>query len=93
MHPSLGESTKKGPEGRFFLIKAGPEVHVSTMLNHLALAECCLFVRLSTLYKIVYNLSAPQVPNHHNHLTCQYHPIHYMILPSRKNYYMSKKNL
>ena len=69
---------------------------VSTMLNHLGwptLAERRLFTRLSTFYKIVYNLSAPQMPSYYsttaNRLTRQYHPLRYMIPPSRTNYHMN----
>ena len=69
---------------------------VSSMLQHLqwpTLAECRLFARLSTFYKIVQNLSAPQMPSYYriatNRLTHQYHPLHFVIPFTRTNYYIN----
>ena len=68
---------------------------VSTMLNHLGwptLAERHLFARLSTFYKIVCHLSAPQMPSYYpitNRLRCQYHLLHFVIPPARTNYCMN----
>ena len=49
-------------------------------LNVFFLLDCAL----------VHNLSAPQMLPYYPatyHLTCQYHPLHFMIPPTRTNYY------
>ena len=68
---------------------------VTVMLDHLGwptLAECRLFARLSTFYKIVHRLSAPQLPSYFpttNRLTRQYRSLHFVIPPSRTNYHLN----
>jgi len=68
---------------------------VTVMLDHLGwptLAERRLFAQLSTFYKIVHHLSAPQLLSYYpttNRLTRQYHSLHFVIPPSRTNYHLN----